>query len=140
MRYSLKINSKTHYIDCDNVRNLYNLVSAILPEMQSYSNFRYSIAPMAIGTDIKFCVNMVIREPIVDALLFERAKINSSAQHYIRVSPFFDKFQDATDYFHDMCSEFQTHTGIKLLISDSQTKSVKRNTTRKPIERFSTDD
>jgi hypothetical protein len=138
MKYSILHNNRKHSIDCDNVRNLHRLAATLIPEINDYSNFRYNISVLAIGEEVKFIVNMVIREQTQDALLFERLWVTSPATHFVRVSPIFDKLQEAIDHFHDMCSEFQKHTGIKLHVTDN--KGQKRTNSKKKTERFSSDD
>ena len=133
MIYKLKFNGKTHLIENNNVRFIYNDTLTLIPEMKDYSNWRYSVYPICVGDEIKWIVNLCLREATHNALLHEQIHISSPVTHYVRMTRIMDTFQEAVDAYHDLCGEFETHNNIKL-----HTKRVVNPPRKNKKETFST--
>lgn len=135
MKYNVTYKNKQYSIACYNLRNLHSDVAVVIPELNQYQNYRYSLSVLAIGDDIKFIVNMVVRQETYDAMLFEKIRIASPATNYVRVSPIYNTLEAAIGSFNSLCEEFEKHTNVSLGAQDT-TKKKPRRTSKKNTETF----
>jgi hypothetical protein len=114
MNYKIIYKGTAYPVTSDRPRQVHALIAERLPDLANARNYRYNVYAIAIpeSGEIKFAVNVILRDTSTQLLLHEQVRSNSPAVGYTQVSPYFDKLEHALQAFEEISKQWMDVTGL----------------------------